>query len=70
MFCQNTHLKDKKQNKNNIAHWRHICIVYDRKMITIYAIKGIHANRKGKMSIKLNMQKLNMDIISKDMDRI
>ena len=33
-------------------------------------IKGIHANRKGKMSIKLNMQKLNMDIISKDMDRI
>ena len=70
MFFQNTHLKDKKQNKNNRAHWRHICIVYDRKMITIYAVKGIHANRKEKMSIKLNMQKLNMDIISKDMDRI
>ena len=70
MFFQNTHLKDKKQNKNNTAHWRHICIVYDRKMITIYAVKGIHANRKEKMSIKLNMQKLNMDIISKDMDRI
>lgn len=47
---QNIYSEDKKQNKNNTTHQRHICIKYSRKSMTIYAIKGIHANRQEEKS--------------------
>lgn len=37
----------KKQNKNNTT-WRQICNKCGRMRITIYSIKGIHTNGKGK----------------------